>query len=273
MMQKKVITPVEATELNYIVYTPANKTEKELSNLPLLVYLHGAGERGKNVDHLYRHAIPKLVESGREYEAIILCPQCPTDGVWDNYVKKLKALIDAIVETYGVQKDRISLTGSSMGGYGTWMTALTYRNFFAAIGPIAGGGMSWRVGTLAKTPVYVLHGDKDTTVPITCSELMVNALKNAGGNVRYKVLVGFEHNDGINEAYEIPTLSNGCFHSVERTLKECLTFVKNGFNKLKNGSNPKIGDEPLFFRYCISILHNTYKEIVKNLRGFFFFST
>ncbi len=201
MMQKKIVTPAGETELNYILYTPANKSETELSSLPLLVYLHGAGERGKKVEHLYRHALPMFLEEGREYEAIVLCPQCPADGVWDNYVKKLKALIDEVVEEYGVQKDRISLTGSSMGGYGTWMTALTYRNFFAAIGPVAGGGMSWRAGALVKTPVYTLHGDKDTAVPMVCTELMVNALKNAGGNVRFDVLVGFEHNDGIDEAY------------------------------------------------------------------------
>lgn len=69
--------------LNNIVYIPENGNASEL---PLLIYLHGAGERGNNLDHLSRHAIPRLIENGREYNAIVLCPQCSANNVWDNVV-------------------------------------------------------------------------------------------------------------------------------------------------------------------------------------------
>ena len=187
----------DSKTLNYILFLP----EKPLADLPLLIYLHGAGERGENLEHLYRHAIPKFINEGREYDALVLCPQCPANAVWDNVVYKLKELIDSVVQEYGVKKDRICITGSSMGGFGTWMMGLTFRNFFSAIGPVAGGGMSWRCSNLCKTPVFAMHGDKDAVVPIGYSQLMVDSLKKAGGEVEFKVLEGYGHNDGIEKAY------------------------------------------------------------------------
>ena len=124
--------------LNNIVYIPENGNASEL---PLLIYLHGAGERGNNLDHLSRHAIPRLIENGREYNAIVLCPQCPANAVWDNVVERLKNTIDAAVAEYGIKRDRILLTGSSMGGFGAVMTGMTYRNCFAGIAAVSGGGM------------------------------------------------------------------------------------------------------------------------------------
>ncbi len=182
--------------MNYVVYHP-----EEYRDLPLLVYLHGAGERGKNVEHLTRHGVARLLAEGREYNAIVLTPQCPAEYVWDNVVKELKAIIDKVVDEYEVKPDRICITGSSMGGFGTWMMGLTYPNFFSAIGPVAGGGMSWRAAKLVSTPVYALHGDQDGVVPERCSLLMVEALKSLGYTVRYQSLKGFDHNDGIYEAY------------------------------------------------------------------------
>ena len=127
--------------LNNIVYIPENGNASEL---PLLIYLHGAGERGNNLDHLSRHAIPRLIENGREYNAVVLCPQCPANAVWDNVVERLKNTIDSAVSEYGIKRDRIVLTGSSMGGFGAVMTGMTYRNCFAGIAAVSGGGMSWR---------------------------------------------------------------------------------------------------------------------------------
>ena len=184
-------------KMNYGVYTPENYNE-----LPLIVYLHGAGERGEEFSHLERHGISRLLSEGKEYPAVILTPQCPAQFVWDNVVTELKEIIDLVVSEYGIKEDRISITGSSMGGFGTWMMGVTYNNFFAGIAPVAGGSMSWRMQNLKTTPVYAFHGDKDTLVPPIYSELCVNAVNANGGNAKLEILENYGHNDGINYAYE-----------------------------------------------------------------------
>ena len=182
--------------MNYKVFYNENN-----DNLPLIVYLHGAGERGENISHLYRHGIPKLINEGREIPAVVLAPQCPALCVWDNIVDRVKALIDTIVKEYNIKNDRICITGSSMGGFGTWSMGLTYPSFFAGIVPVAGGGMSWRCAKLAKTPVFAVHGGADDVVPFTYSKLMTDAVNANGGNARLLKLDGLGHNDGIDFAY------------------------------------------------------------------------
>jgi len=185
-------------DMNYLLFRPECEAH---GDLPLLVFLHGAGERGGNVEHLFRHGVPKLIGEGREIPALVLCPQCPAMYVWDNVVAGLRALIDKVVLENGISKDRICLTGNSMGGFGTWMMGLTYPSFFAAIAPVAGGGMSWRTEKLKTTPVLAVHGDADATVPISYSSLMVDGVNSAGGNARLITLEGKGHNDGIDYAY------------------------------------------------------------------------
>lgn len=185
--------------MNYRIYAP-----KETRELPLLVYLHGAGERGDTpavLNHITRHGVPRLIEEGWEIPAVVLCPQCPTAYVWDNIPVRVRAVIDLVTERYGVPSDRILLTGSSMGGYGTWMLAMTYPTLFAAIAPISGGAMSWRASNLIKTPVLATHGKEDTLVPPACSEMPVSALQAAGGDARLILLDGQGHNDAIDYAY------------------------------------------------------------------------
>ena len=173
----------------------------DFKDKPLLIYLHGAGERGKNFEHIYRHGIPKLIKEGLDINAVVLYPQCPGEFIWNNMVKELKSIIDDVVVEYGIPKDRIVLTGSSMGGYGTWEMAMCYPEMFAAIAPVAGGGVVWRTGKLVKTPVIAYHGEKDTVVPVSQSEIMVNFTNNNGGVAELNILKDKEHNDGIDYAY------------------------------------------------------------------------
>ncbi len=182
--------------MNYGVAYPDN-----YKDLPLLVYLHGAGERGTQFDHIYLHAIPKLLREGREFPAVVLYPQCPAPFIWNNMVKELKEIIDIVVKEYDIKPDRILLTGSSMGGYGTWETAMCYPEFFAAIAPVAGGGVAWRTAKLKNMPIKTYHGSIDTVVEPIQSELMVRAVNNEGGNAELIYLDNMGHNDGIDYAY------------------------------------------------------------------------
>ncbi len=196
MMQIDSYLAKNDDEMNYIVAHP-----EKFEGLPLLIYLHGAGERGKQIDHLYRHGVARMIKEGQEIPAVVLCPQCPGPFIWNNMVKETKALIDKVAKEYKVNTDRIVLTGSSMGGYGTWELAMCYPETFAAIAPVAGGGVCWRTSKLKGTPVLAYHGDIDPTVPISQSEILVESLKAKGCEVSLTVMEGQAHNDGIYNAY------------------------------------------------------------------------
>ena len=214
MMNIKTYLSDSEEKMNYGVAFP-----DDYKDLPLLIYLHGAGERGRNFEHVYRHGVPEMIMAGKEYNAVVLYPQCPAQFIWNNMVKELKGLIDAVAEEYGILKDRIILTGSSMGGYGTWETAMCYPETFAAIGPVAGGGVVWRTGKLKNVPVIAYHGEKDSTVPLSQSEVMVDFTNRFGGSAELNVLEGRGHNDGIDYTYQNTDL-------VERLL----TYRKNDFD-------------------------------------------
>ena len=196
MMNIKTYLADNENKMNYGVAFPDN-----YKDLPLVIYLHGAGERGKNFEHVYRHGIPKFIKEGREINAVVLFPQCPAPFIWNNMVNELKTIIDDVAEEYEILKDRIVLTGSSMGGYGTWETAMCFPETFAAIAPVAGGGVMWRTEKLKNVPVLAYHGEKDSVVPLSQSQIMVEYTVKNGGTAELNVLKGYEHNDGIDYAY------------------------------------------------------------------------
>lgn len=124
------------------------------------------------------------------------------------FVERLKNTIDAAVSEYGIKRDRIVLTGSSMGGFGAVMTGMTYRNCFAGIAAVSGGGMSWRSSNLSDTPVMLYHGDNDNIVPIENSLMLYNSLKSKGCNAELNILYGYGHNDAIEKVYEEGNITN-----------------------------------------------------------------
>lgn len=131
----------------------------------------------------------------------MLCPQCPAGFVWNNIVRELKSLIDHVAADFEIKSDRIVISGSSMGGYGAWEMALTYRNFFAAAAPVAGGGMPWRTPGLISTPIFAYSGETDELVDIECSKQMVEGVLKSGGRASLTLFPGLGHNEGINYAY------------------------------------------------------------------------
>jgi len=191
------INTAEKNSIKYLLYLPDDDENSE-NHWPLILFLHGAGERGDDLSRVKSHGPPRLVNEGRSLPFIIVSPQCPENQRWEP--EKLKLLLDQIITNYRVDQSRIYLTGLSMGGFGTWAMAAEYPNQFAAIAPVCGGGNPAAAKKLSHIPAWVFHGAKDDLVPIKKSEEMVNALKREDGNVRFTVYPEAGH-DSWTETY------------------------------------------------------------------------
>ena len=176
----------------YIAYLPEN-----MSNHPaLLIQLHGAGERGnggKDVEKVLVHGFPKVVNDHNFHDCILLMPQCPIDSFWVARIESLKKFIDKIIIDYSIDPSRVYLCGLSMGGFGTWYTAMAYPEFFAAIAPCCGGGMAWQAKTL-KMPIWTFHGLDDKVVSPNQTIEMIEKLKVSNPNFKYDLYEGVGHN-------------------------------------------------------------------------------
>ncbi|MCS7091190.1 MAG: prolyl oligopeptidase family serine peptidase [Verrucomicrobiota bacterium] len=167
---------------------------------PLLLFLHGAGERGNDLSRVLRHGPPALVQQGTNFPFILVAPQCPDGQRWD--AEALMALLEDCVRRLPVDPARVYVTGLSMGGYGTWKLGLLYPERLAAIVPICGGG-EWidvrlagreKADALRSLAVWAFHGARDNVVPLNESERMVNALKESGAQkVRFTVYPEADH--------------------------------------------------------------------------------
>lgn len=179
---------------NYAEYLPVGFDEG--CKYPLVIFLHGAGERGDDLDVAMRHGYMKYVrEEGKEYPFIFVGPQCPDGKYWGCYTESLLAFIDYICDILPVDRSRVYLTGLSMGGTGTWMLAMADPDRFAAIAPVCGSGIYWHGTVLANMPVFMYHGDCDDIVPFYESANMLSAINRHGNkNARLKVCYGVKHN-------------------------------------------------------------------------------
>jgi len=197
---------------NYLLYLPPDYKSEAKAQWPLMLFLHGAGERGTNVSVVAVHGPPKLVKQNRDFPFIIVSPQCPAGERWSN--ETLLALLEEVTHKYRVDTNRIYLTGLSMGGFGTWALGIAEPNKFAAIAPICGGGETIPIllantakrEQLKRLPVWAFHGGKDPVVKVEESEKMVEALKRIGGqNIQLTVYPEATH-DSWTETYNNPKL-------------------------------------------------------------------
>ncbi len=192
--------------LPYLLYLPQAYETDSLKRWPLLLCLHGKGERGTDLMAVRRNGVARYIENGHDIPFVTVVPQCPEDTEWDPEV--LVALVHDMVERYRVDDNRLYLTGLSMGGWGVWKTATAYPNLFAAIAPVCGRVDKYvgeKVCRLKEIPVWVFHGAKDNVVPFADSEFMVNELKKCNGNVRFTVYPDAGH-DSWTETYNNPDL-------------------------------------------------------------------
>ena len=174
----------------------AHIPEKLSAHPALLVHLHGAGERGnggEDLDKVLLYGFPKTINDKNLQDCILIMPQCPTDTFWAAKVESIKKFIDEMIDLFSADGDRIYLCGLSMGGFGTWYTAMAYPDIFAAIAPCCGGGMAWNAKVL-KMPIWTFHGLDDTVVSPHQTMEMVEALKPINPNLKYDFYEGVAHN-------------------------------------------------------------------------------
>jgi predicted peptidase len=202
----------DGPEVKYLLFLPQGYQPKAAKRWPLILFLHGSGERGTNVWKVATHGPPKNVTAHPDFPFIVVSPQCRDGQTWSN--DTLLALLDEITRNHRVDRSRIYLTGLSMGGYGTWSLGLTYPEKFAAIAPICGGGdlisvllSSREKGpALNSLPVWAFHGAKDPVVPVEESQRMVDALKKAGAKeVKLTIYPNAQH-DSWTQTYNDPEL-------------------------------------------------------------------
>lgn len=194
---------VKKLHLNYLLYLPENHNN-ENKKWPLILFLHGAGECGNNLEIVKRNGIPKIAEADNHLPFAAISPQCPQGAAWESHVDAIDLLLQQIEDKYNIDENRIYLTGLSMGGYGTWDLALMLPDRFAAIIPICGGSSYPElIGRLRDLPIWAFHGAKDNIVPVEETRLLVDILKECNGNIRYTEYPDAGH-DSWTETYNNP---------------------------------------------------------------------
>lgn len=169
---------------HYLAFSPEDPYASE-KKWPLVIFLHGVGERGTDLNVVARQGLPRLLRQRKMFPFVTAAPQLPHNEYW--IPSLVEEVIPQVASLFPIDEDRIYLTGISMGGYGVWMTAVAFPDRFAAIAPICGGGEPGTVKVIKNVPAWVFHGAKDPVVPVAESEAMAKALKKAGGEVRLTI--------------------------------------------------------------------------------------
>ena len=211
IIEPKTMTLSNGDVFNYRMYVPENYDATKA--YPLLILLHGAGERGDDNALQMKNMVATLFadEDSPIQDAIFLCPQCPKDNQWvdtpwangnystddvpvSNEIQGVLEMLASVRESHNVDESRIYIMGISMGGFGTWDLILRNPDLFAAAIPICGGGDPDKASSVAHLPIRTFHGDADTVVPVDGTRAMVDALRAVGGNIEYEELAGYGHN-------------------------------------------------------------------------------
>lgn len=189
----KIYQPISAIKCRLL--TPMDRDPDQ--RFPLVVFLHGSGQRGDDNRSQLRGFPEQMANSDwrLRYPCYMLVPQCPERFAWKSLIDELTSIIHEISSKNPIDTTRIYLTGLSMGGFGCFGLAAEEPQLFAAVVPICGGGDPTTASKLVDTPMWIVHGDADEVVPVEQSRKMVESIRAAGGTkVLYTELPGVGHN-------------------------------------------------------------------------------
>jgi predicted peptidase len=190
--------------LPYWLFLPRDDDQQH-QPWPLILFLHGSGERGDDLSLVLQRGLPKEVQQRSDFPFVVLAPQCPARTIWSVHLDALHALLNSVITSYRIDPQQITITGLSMGGSGAWHMAATYPDVFAALVPICGDDY-WCIGgpeqltALQHLPIWAFHGAQDTVIPVTASERLVGAVQAIGGTACLTTYADVGHNCW-NQAY------------------------------------------------------------------------
>jgi len=203
--EQRMSAEVDGRQLAYALWTPVGEAPRD--GWPLVLFLHGAGERGDDLALVDVHGPPKLAATMPQlWGSVIVAPQCPADVWWTT--EPLVALLDDVRRDHSIDARRIYVTGLSMGGFGTFELVATHPELFAAAVPICGGMRAEREAAIVAAkdvPMRVFHGGADTVVPPAMSERVVAHLLSVGSDVELTVYPKVGH-DAWSAPYADPAL-------------------------------------------------------------------
>jgi len=189
----------------YQLFLPRGALDGSDAEWPLVVFLHGSGERGSDVKRVKVNGPPRIVADHPGTPFILVSPLLEADADWDT--KKLERLLVQLRRVYRIDPRRIYLTGLSLGGHASWRWSAERPDLFAAVVPVAGRGDPAVACRLKDMPVWAFHGDSDDIVPPSGSFVMVEAIRSCKGTVppRLTIYPGTNHGSWV-PAYDDPAL-------------------------------------------------------------------
>ena len=189
-------------QMRYLLFVPESYSDQQ-GKLPLMLFLHGSGERGSDLEAVKKHGPPMLVEKQPDFRFIVVSPQCPKDMRWN--ADELVKLVEHVANTLRVDRQRMYITGLSMGGSGTWSLLAEHPGLFAAGVPICGRGELANAEKLAKTPLWAVIGGKDKPELVAGNKELVAAIEKAGGKIKFTLYPEAGHNSWT-ETYNNPAV-------------------------------------------------------------------
>ncbi len=224
--ESRVFSDPEGGQLLYRLLIPKNYDPK--TRYPLVLFLHGAGERGDDNKAQLIHGMADYASDALQdkHPCFVVAPQCPANKLWvevdwsslkhdlpkqpTESMRQTMSILAGLEKVFSIDPNRIYVTGLSMGGYGTWDAIQRYPDRFAAAVPICGGGAVQQAKRIVHVPIWAFHGDMDTAVPPERSRTMIAALKEAGGAPKYTEYADTGH-DSWTATYKNPAVHDWMF--------------------------------------------------------------
>lgn len=182
----------EFNNINYIIYFP----EKKTNNLPLLLFLHGIGERGNKIEDIEKYALPKYMNRF-DIPYIVVAPQCSINNFWDYHLRDVEKILEEVHKEYKYDKNRVCILGSSMGAFGAWNYIMSRPQLFKGIVSVSGGIMlsiNQTLLPLKEKAILLYHGSDDDIISVNESIQAYDKFKGIGAkNIELKIIKNDNH--------------------------------------------------------------------------------